>query len=846
MPLNPAFVIASGLQEGFLDKTTGFPLAGGTVSFWQDNNRTVPWPIYEISGTPPNYQYNVLPNPLTLSSIGTIQDPSGNDVVPYYRILDDNGQVQLYFIEVFSNELLLQFTREGWPNAFAQGSATAPGDFTNFVPNGQFLIHSNVTNPEDPVENIIVSGQINEPITVLSQGGWTFERPSGSVSIDNVSFTRFGSYVTNPTGTPRYAVTIATSDPDSGDAFKDLRLYFKDVNKFASDTLQYRLSITAISNSSGNIPVDLILIKNFGSGGSTTTETPITTFSVSSTYGIFQTSFTFGDNSTSTIGPNDDDFIQLAFRFPVDNLFSISITDVVLMVDQGILLGFPQTPDSDYVDRSIAGFLTVPAYDSSNLYLPLVLTPEGLGYNSACVGDVVAESNFINYTNSISTVTNRLLADGSQYPTNGYSPLGIPYKRLFNNYFSDGLYPRYGTGSAFVISYQTDNLSNYLRLVTNTEGLVTDTSDGAIPTGFAFSTLIAGQSISDQFVAFSDSGQVNIYIWGTVIGQVTNISPGTSGFPTSMFRNSPDTRFIAALAPTGPGSLAGTYFSFSSTTQNWYVWFTVNGVGADPAPGGTGIKINLLSTFDAFTVSSLITDGINGKQESSITTNAGSTITPGAYWDFYTLTNNYYVWYTINGSGADPMPAGKLGIKVESLSTDTAAMILNETLIAINSQYFAVPDFRGLSLKGFNNGSSNDELASIRFSRNVVNPSFDGDTVGSFYFDIIQQHLHGITDVEHTHSYLDNEHLHPIIDKEHQHTTTAGGAGDGYSSGSPNQPVAFDSGLTGLSFTGISTTEAAQSNIEIQDSFTGIGETDYQGYNYNSVRDVYVNYAILY
>jgi hypothetical protein len=41
---------------------------------------------------------------------------------------------------------------------------------------------------------------------------------------------------------------------------------------------------------------------------------------------------------------------------------------------------------------------------------------------------------------------------------------------------------------------------------------------------------------------------------------------------------------------------AGNYWTFSTTTTNYYVWYTVNGVGVDPAPGGTGILCAITST----------------------------------------------------------------------------------------------------------------------------------------------------------------------------------------------------------------------------------------------------------
>jgi len=44
------------------------------------------------------------------------------------------------------------------------------------------------------------------------------------------------------------------------------------------------------------------------------------------------------------------------------------------------------------------------------------------------------------------------------------------------------------------------------------------------------------------------------------------------------------------------GLAAGDYFTLSSTTTDYYAWFTIDGAGVDPTPGGTGIPIAVLST----------------------------------------------------------------------------------------------------------------------------------------------------------------------------------------------------------------------------------------------------------
>jgi hypothetical protein len=138
MAIDPRFIVTSDLESYFVSKDDGEPLAGGIITFYSDLNRSTKKPVYQISGSPPNYVYTVLPNPCVLSDVGTFQDALGNNIVPYYFPYegtpdDDNTTVELYYITVESSGGVAQFTREGWPNFSNEGSSTASDD-RNFIP----------------------------------------------------------------------------------------------------------------------------------------------------------------------------------------------------------------------------------------------------------------------------------------------------------------------------------------------------------------------------------------------------------------------------------------------------------------------------------------------------------------------------------------------------------------------------------------------------------------------------------------------------------------------------------------------------------------------------------------
>lgn len=143
MSLDPRYVTSVDLSPYLCDKDTGAPLAGGIIQFWQDDSRSTPKTVYELTGSPPNYTYAALPNPVILSATGTIEDANGNSCALYYFPYDsfvDDANIQLYYIVVMNSLGVIQFTREGWPNITAETSPVVGQNNTivNLLSNPQF------------------------------------------------------------------------------------------------------------------------------------------------------------------------------------------------------------------------------------------------------------------------------------------------------------------------------------------------------------------------------------------------------------------------------------------------------------------------------------------------------------------------------------------------------------------------------------------------------------------------------------------------------------------------------------------------------------------------------------
>ena len=485
--LNLQYSPEPSLQQGFIDKNTGLPLAFGLVYFYSDVDRITLKPVYELQQPTTNgpVSYIPLPDPVILSGIGTFQDANGNDVIPYYFPFDANGDVELYYIVVTDAFGVVQFTRQAFPNV-SPGNIN-PNNLTfadNFIPNGQFLLN----NPPASYPQTQYTFDYGTPegitkVIDVAPGGWTYEVSNASTAVDVISFIQQTQASQSPSSSPRYDINI-TRNTVSVDAIADLRIKWMDVNKFQSSSPEgpvYTLLFTA----SSALPlsgVTVQLIKYFGTtlgvGPSTaTSDTVWGSISLTPTPTVYALPNIFGFNSGAVIGQDNNDFVQLAIRFPTGGRFNVTITDVMLF-EQNIMqanaqsIVFPPTTNGEFVLQALSNLapsrtshpavspiVNDPNYynqDGSNLYLPMIMTTAGFTYDYSSIGTIVAKT-------TPTPTNNELLCDGqTSYPALGYSNLGIPYHRLFL-LFRNNNNILFGSGPSFVnIVLCTGNTAEFI------------------------------------------------------------------------------------------------------------------------------------------------------------------------------------------------------------------------------------------------------------------------------------------------------------------------------------------------------------------------------------------------
>lgn len=205
--LDARYVTTVSLDEYFVNKDTGLPLANGKIYFYEDAARNVPKLAYTLTDNPPGYNppnYTPLPNPITLSTVGTVADNNGNNVPIYYFPYDAAGNLQLYYIVVTDQFGTVQETRHAWPNiAAASNPSTQSGTFSNALSNPQFTQY--LFSPNNPltITNSAGAGTFQYllfPDWALNVG-WS---GNGTIVINRTAVTGVSAYP----GNPPYTITI--------------------------------------------------------------------------------------------------------------------------------------------------------------------------------------------------------------------------------------------------------------------------------------------------------------------------------------------------------------------------------------------------------------------------------------------------------------------------------------------------------------------------------------------------------------------------------------------------------------------------------------------------------------
>lgn len=745
------YVVAPNIQYFFVDRDTGEPLSQGKVFFYRDVDMVTPKAIYELQGNAANYTYSPLPNPLILSSVGTIVDDNGNQVIPYFKPFDAEGNQDLYYIVVQNAVGAPQFVVHAWPNPQGGTGPSGENGLINYIPNGQFLAHTNLP------DNELLPGS-----NIIAQGGWTIELDAGATSTNTLTYL-FEQPTAQPPQSPRWVANFICTVPVLSEINKSFRIKWNDVNKFNDqDSFTYAFWAQATNV----VNVTIAVVKYFGSGTSSGLQPPIPvdvgTITTSAPIdGLYNFNVDFGSNEGFTVGPNNDDWVAIDIIFSTSDTFNVQLCDFVLIAGVNDFLSiFPLQTNANMLAEGVAGWMDTPNPDGSDLYLPLVLTKLGMTFDRGGIGKIYADSGVVLSPNNALAYTNDMPMDGTEYISGNYSKLGIPYSRLGNALMAKSTissYPLWGTGPNYATAWTDYADDTQLYLINNSAGTpVAGAADGGSPTGFTFTHVVSYAGVTAGRVTTQLQGS-----WGgtadfQALAQVTGptiTGASTTGLPgfsfaiqntqTGLYANQNFDALVGVATAASTFTLSGGVsahidFTYSAIGTVRLYYKVAGQSGSEPSFSANDMVLNVVNGTTALQIAELTAAALSGFQISQIA--ATGIPSNGEYFTFQTnagTLRTFTVLYSTNSSATNPNPSDEF-ILVNTTGITTHQDLASATYTAINSYQYFIPNLAGMFPRGYDPNAIWDLDVDTRIGFGILG----GPYYGTYEYQQLKEHIH--------------------------------------------------------------------------------------------------------
>lgn len=332
------YVACFPLQEYFVDKDTGLPLSAGQVFFYKDTDRETKKYVYQQVQLPDGtYDFVILNDPIILTSVGTFADDSGNDIIPFLYPFDANGNLELYFIRVYSSTGVLQFTREAWPpNVRAQGTETDIFEGNdNQISNPQFVEISYTPDPNtlNHIYSVSTAGETHEIApdwTIVTNG-------TGTVTVQQLAITD----ITMPTLAP-YSMRLSASAGIT--SFKLRQRITKSPRLMGSGYL------SAVMVAKSFLASEIALSMDYVASNGYTVNLISASTSSDGSYTVLQNSSSALIETTNTDSP-DTGYVDIVITIPVLADVAITSVQIVSVIDATSSTPFLQISEPRQIDH---------------------------------------------------------------------------------------------------------------------------------------------------------------------------------------------------------------------------------------------------------------------------------------------------------------------------------------------------------------------------------------------------------------------------------------------------------------------------------------------------------------
>ncbi len=393
MPINPDLLIAAPMLQDFLIDKDGTPMSDGTITCYQDNSRTTLKNWYYQSGTPGNYTYIRLPNPLKLSAAGTICDINGVDTIPFwypYSELDETVR-QPYYVTIVNHDQTNEITRANFPFNPGDNNPDNEGSVENYIINNVFWRNVGTVN----LTNIT-----NMTVCPSQHDGFRYPDVQFIKNVtggqDTLTFTKFplaNEQILTGDITPEFYINHTCSNSAVGETQKcyqfPISLHVNTLN-----AVQYTCTIQA-QNAGGTSPgqnkINLFIFQDTGSGTNPPSPFLIGSITLNSAWTKYEFTNITPSTAGLTLGNGGDDALYLQVQMPLDINCSVNFTKPSIYLSQDAPTNDFSTYDQ--VDTVINSPRTGDIRTSLNQFYPYGWVPMNNGTIGNASSNATARAN---------------------------------------------------------------------------------------------------------------------------------------------------------------------------------------------------------------------------------------------------------------------------------------------------------------------------------------------------------------------------------------------------------------------------------------------------------------------
>lgn len=338
-------------------------LIGGKIQFSRADDHGIRLAVYKSDQfIAPAQAPEAYPNPLIIDATGV----GAASTPPIYFSSETN-----YFIEIFTADAVIGVdspiqTIGDW-NAPENNNPTPGGDdvdITNYIINPDFttLMRRGFDKEALPASE-----------TKIAEPEWYFERSNASAEV-SIEFEDFVPGQADVPDQPPTFLTFSSNTPGSGETTKDVYFRILDVRSFNAD----QITIAFYAKSSSLSQLEILINQNFGPAGSTAVPTTVATKTLTVDWVRYSFTATVPSIAGKSIDPDDDGFVEIRFRMPLNAVSSVNL--VKAQLNRGaFLLEYNYLPERYTTGKALGVNVPPPVFIRSEENEKYIVTTNGLG-----------------------------------------------------------------------------------------------------------------------------------------------------------------------------------------------------------------------------------------------------------------------------------------------------------------------------------------------------------------------------------------------------------------------------------------------------------------------------------